>query len=109
MLLPSSGVRRVWKVMFRMIRDSVGIGMRTESAMKPIAPISGITCSSAFAALVEVRMMLFRALRLRRRSLAPGPGTVSSTLCELVAACTVLIEAVMMLAGCRRSRSGLSM
>ena len=100
---------RVWKVTLRMISETVGIGTRTESAMNPIAPISGITCSSVAAAFVEVRMMLLSALRLRRRSDAPAAGTASRTLWVFVTAWTVLIEAVITLSAPKRSRSGLIM
>ncbi len=62
-----------------MIRLTVEVGMRTESAMKPIRAISGITCSSALAAFVEVMMMLSSAALLLRRSPVPALGTASST------------------------------
>ena len=77
--------------------------------MKPMSRISGITCSSAFAALVDVRMMLLSTERVLRRSLAPAPGTASSTCWVLVAACTVLMPAVIMCRVRSRSSSGRSM
>ncbi len=42
--------------------------------MKPMVPISGMTCSSAAAALVEVSTTLPMAPRVLRRSVAPGLG-----------------------------------
>ena len=45
-----SGVSWVWKVRLRMIRLPVVVGMRTESAMKPMRPTSGMTSSRARAA-----------------------------------------------------------
>ena len=74
--------------------------------MKPMRAISGMTCSSAAAALVEVRTTLSSAPRLLRRSVAPALGTASSTGCELVTACTVLMPAVIMLRVRSRSSSG---
>src|SRR5512144_468207 len=107
--LEPSAATSDWKVMLRMSSDSVGMGMRTESAMTPISWICGMTCSRALAAFVEVRMMLFRALRVRRRSEAPAAGTLSRTLWVFVAAWTVLSDAVMIVDGRRRSMRGLSM
>ena len=107
-IVPSGRVS-LWKVTLRMMRLTLAVGMRTESAMKPMRAISGITCSSAAAALVEVSTTLLRALRVLRRSVAPAPGTASSTGCELVAACTVLMPAVIMLRVRSRSSSGRSM
>ena len=101
-----SGRASLWKVTLRMMRLTLAVGMRTESAMKPIAAISGMTCSSAAAALVDVMTTLPSAPRLLRRSVAPALGTASSTGCELVTACTVLIPAVIMLRVRSRSSSG---
>ena len=107
-IVPSGRVS-LWKVTLRMMRLTLAVGMRTESAMKPIRAISGITISKAAAALVEVSTTLLRALRVLRRSVAPAAGTASSTGCELVAACTVLMPAVIMLRVRSRSSSGRSM
>ena len=65
-----------------------------------------MTCSRAAAALVDVMTTLPMAPRLLRRSLAPAPGTASSTGCELVTACTVLMPAVIMSRVRSRSSSG---
>ncbi len=89
-----------------MMRLTLAVGMRTESAMKPMRAISGMTCSRAAAALVEVSTTLPSAPRVLRRSLAPAAGTASSAGCELVAACTVLMPAVIMLRVRSRSSSG---
>ena len=86
----------VWKVTLRMIRLAVTVGMRTESAMKPMLAISGITCSRALAALVEVMTILPMAPRVLRRSLAPAVGTESITGWLAVDAWTVLMPAVIM-------------
>ena len=101
-----SGSASLWKVTLRMMRLTLCVGMRTESAMNPMRAISGMTCSSAAAALVEVRTMLSSAPRFLRRSVAPALGTASSTGCELVTACTVLMPAVIMLRVRSRSSSG---
>ena len=89
-----------------MMRLTLSVGMRTESAMKPMLAIWGMTCSSAAAALVEVSTTLPMAPRLLRRSVAPAFGTVSSTGWEGVTACTVLMPAVIMFFVRSRSRSG---
>src|SRR5512136_2885892 len=88
--------RGVWNVMFRMIRETVLVGTRTESAMKPTRFISGSTSSRALAEPVVERMMLFMTDRFLRRSLAPVLGTESRTLWVLVAAWMVDMEAVRM-------------
>jgi hypothetical protein len=76
-----------------MISDPVLVGIRTDSAMKGISFISGMTRRRALAAPVLVRMMLFMMLRFLRRSVLPASGRRSSTSWELVAACTVAMEA----------------
>ena len=103
--LPSGEVS-VWKVTLRMIRLTLEVGMRTESAMKPMRAISGITSSRALAALVEVITMLPMAPRFLRMSLSPAPGTASSTGWLLVTAWTVLMPAVIMLRVRSRASSG---
>ena len=77
-----SGSVSLWNVTLRMIRLTLAVGMRTESAMKPIVPISGMTCSRAAAALVDVSTMLPSAPRVLRRSVAPALGTASRTGCS---------------------------
>ena len=101
-----SGSASLWKVTLRMMRLTLAVGMRTESAMKPMLAIWGMTCSSAAAALVEVSTTLPMAPRLLRRSVAPAFGTVSSTGWDGVTACTVLIPAVIMFFVRSRSSSG---
>ena len=76
-----------------MISEPVLVGMRTDSAMKPMLAISGITRLRALAAPVVVRMMLFMMLRFLRRSVLPAAGSRSSTCWLPVAAWTVAIEA----------------
>ena len=75
-----------WNVTFSTMRDSVFVGTRMESAMKPMLLTCGMTWERASAAFVDVRMILFRILRFFRRSFAPAFGTESSTDCVLVAA-----------------------
>ena len=89
-----------------MTRLTLLMGMRTESAMKPMRAISGMTSSSAAAALVEVSTTLPIAPRFLRRSVAPALGTTSSTGCEGVTAWIVLIPAVIMSFVRSRSRRG---
>src|SRR5665647_1725932 len=50
--VPSASVS-LWNVTLRMMRLTLCVGIRTESAMKPMRPISGMTSSRAAAALVE--------------------------------------------------------
>src|SRR5512136_1410296 len=93
--------------MLRMISDTVLVGTRTESAMKPTCLISGRTCSSALPAPVEERMILFIMERFFRRSEAAAFGGASSTFWVLVAAWMVDIDAVRICEVSRVSRSGL--
>src|SRR5512139_3218030 len=74
----SSGV---WKVMFRIISETVLVGIRTESAMNPTCLICGRTCSKAFAEPVVDTMMLFMIERFLRRSDADALGGASGTFC----------------------------
>ncbi len=60
-----------------MIKEAVLVGMRTESAIKPICLISGMISSRAMAAPVVVRMMLLNTERFFRRSESPALGTAS--------------------------------
>ena len=57
-----------------MIREPVVRGTRTDSAIKPIPFISGMTRPSALAAPVLVRMMLLKTERDFRKSVAPALG-----------------------------------
>src|SRR5665647_3418316 len=82
--VPSASVS-LWNVTLRMMRLTLCVGIRTESAMKPMRPISGMTSSRAAAALVEVSTTLPRAPRVLRRSVAPAFGTASSTGGEVAA------------------------
>ena len=102
---PSARVS-LWKVTLRMMRLTLCVGTRTESPMKPMVPISGITCSSAAAAFVDVSTRLPIAPRVLRRSVAPALGTESRTGCELVTAWIVLMPAVIMSLVRSRSSSG---
>ena len=60
-----------WMLSTRMINDPEAVGILTDSAIKPMVSISGITRARALAAPVEVRMMLFMTLRFFLRSVAP--------------------------------------
>ena len=91
------------------MRDSVLVGIRMESAMKPIFFTSGMTSARASAAPVEVRMILFRMLRFFLRSFSPAFGMESRTDWVLVTACTVDMEAVRILLVASFSSSGLTM
>ena len=93
----------------RTMSEPVDVGMRTDSAMKPMFFISGITRPRARAAPVVVRMMLFRIERLFRRSLAPAEGSLSSTCWLPVAACTVTMEALKKFSAPKWSINGLIM
>src|SRR5690606_30161232 len=92
-----------------MMSDRVLVGTLMESPMKPMFFTSGITSIMAFAAPVEVRIMLFRMLRVFRISFSPALGSLSRTLWVLVTAWIVDIEAVRILLVYSLSRSGLTM
>src|SRR5690554_3500125 len=89
--------KSVRKVTFREINEAVLVGTRTESAINPTFFISGIISSKAMAAPVDVGMILLNTDRFRRRSLLPALGAASSIFWLLVAACTVDMDAVMIL------------
>ena len=75
--LPLSPIR-VLNVMFRTIKDAELVGTRTESAINPNSLISGMICSRAIAAPVDVGMILLNTDRFLRKSLSPAPGTESN-------------------------------
>src|SRR6266536_1986422 len=89
------------------MRETVLVGIRTESAMKPTCLIWGRTCSSALAEPVVERMILFITERFLRRSDAEALGTASSTFWVLVAAWMVDMDAVSIFDVSSVSRSGL--
>ena len=81
-----SGFNRELKVIFSAINDTVVVGIRIESAIKPNLVISGITFSNVLAAPVEERMILLNTERFLRKSLAAALGTESKMLWVFVAA-----------------------
>ncbi len=79
-------VSSVRKVRLREINETVLVGTRMESAMKPTLLISGKISSRAMAAPVVVGIMLLKTDRFLRRSFVPDLGGASKMFWLFVAA-----------------------